>query len=205
MSTDVLLLALLASITVVAMMITLNTRGKWRATISTMLSACLLGGTIWLFTIQLSAIYKDDTQSERRRLNLSDIIQVKQEASPQQFIDLLNEACGLAAELERAKLYKSYPHEQLSAQANAVDANFEALLNDINDSKHALDKYPEAVKSVDEAMEELKVACHLFKTYYDSENPDGETAAERLMKQKARSAGGTLAKTIKTINGYERR
>jgi hypothetical protein len=156
--------------TVVAFMITINTRGKWRATISAMLSACLLGGTVWLFTLQYSAIDKDDARGERRRLSLTDLIPPPKQSTAQQLSALLEEAGDFAAELERARLYNpSYTHEQLVAQAGAVESGFEALLSEINDSKPTLNNYPEAAKLVNDAMEELKGACHLLRAYYYAE------------------------------------
>ncbi|MDR2592216.1 MAG: hypothetical protein LBC59_05350 [Chitinispirillales bacterium] len=204
MSTEVLLLALLVSMAVVALMITLNTRGKWRATISTMLSACLLGWTVWLFTIQLSAVDKDDAPNERKRLSLKDIMPSKK-SKAQQLSALLEEVSDFAVELENAKLYNpSYTHEQLVARAGSVEAGFEELLGEINESKPLLEKSPEAAKMVDEAMGELKGACHLLKAYYYAENTAGEVTTERLMKQKAHDANGTLAKAIKIVKSYEK-
>ncbi len=205
MSTDSLLLAVLASITVLAMMITLNTRGKWRATISTMLSACLLGGTVWLFTLQYCAIDKDDASNERRRLNLGDLLPSSQNKT-QQLSALLEEAGDFASELERAPLYiPSYTHEQLVARAGTVDEKFETLLNEINNAKPLIDKYPEAVKPVSDAMEELKGACHLFRAYYYAENSDGEASTERLMRKRAHSADELFDKAVKIVNKNEKR
>jgi hypothetical protein len=204
MSTEVLMLALLASITAVAMMITLNTRGKWRATISAMMSACLFGGTVWLFTLQYSAIVKDDAQGERRRLSLRDLIPPGQNKT-QHLSALLEEANNFATELENAQLrLPSYTREQLAARAGAAESGFEALLGEVSESKPVLENSPEAAKLVDEAMGELKGACHLFKAYYYAENTDGEITTERLMKQKAHSACSTLVKAIKIIKIYEK-
>jgi delta 1-pyrroline-5-carboxylate dehydrogenase len=205
MSTEVLLLALLASMTVVALMITINTRGKWRATISAMLSACLLGGTIWLFTIQYSAIDKDEAQSERPRLSLKELIPPTKQDKARQLSALLEEAGDFAAELERATLYNpSYTHEQLVARAGVVVSSFETLLSEVNDFKQFLTKYPEAEKTVNEAMEELKRACHLYKAYYYAENTAGEVSTERLMKSKAHDAGETLGKAVRIVKSYEK-
>jgi hypothetical protein len=205
MSTDVLLLALLASMTLVALMVTINTRGRWRATISSMLSACLLGGTVWLFTIQYSAIDRDEAKSEQRRMNLRDLFTPKQ-GKARRLSALLEETGDFAAELERAQLYiPSYTHEQLVARAGAVEAGLETLQNDISDSKPLLEKYPDAAKLTDEAMAELKNACHLMKAYYYAENAAGEAATERLMKQKARSAGELLLKAVRAVKGNEKR
>ncbi|GBU20546.1 hypothetical protein R80B4_00424 [Fibrobacteres bacterium R8-0-B4] len=204
MSTEVLLMALLASTAVLALMITLNTRGKWRFAISAMLSACLLGWTVWLFTLQFSAVDKDDAQGGRRRLSLKDLTPPKQDKT-QRLSALLEEVSDFAAELERTQLYiPSYTHEQLVTRAGAVETGFEALLGEVNESKPLLDKSPEAVKMVDEAMGELKGACHLLKAYYYAENRDGEITAERLMKQKAHDANETLGKAIKIVKSHEK-
>jgi len=205
MSAESLLLAVLASITALAMMTTLNTRGKWRFTISAMFSACLLGGTVWLFMLQYSSVDKDEAQSDGRRLNLKNMLPSKQDKA-RQLSALLEEADDFASELERAQLYiPSYTHEQLVARANALEEKFETLLSEVNDSKPLMEKYLETAKPVNDAMDDLKGACHLFKSYYYAENTDGELAAARLMRQKAHSAREMLIKAIKTVNANEKK
>jgi len=187
------------------MMITLNTRGKWRFTISAMLSACLLCGTAWLFMLQYSSVDKDDAQSDGRRLNLKNMLPSKQDKA-RQLSALLEEADDFASELERAQLYiPSYTHEQLVARAGAIEEKFETLQNEMNDSKPLLEKYPEAANIVNDAMKDLKGACHLFKAYYYAENTDGELAAARLMRQKAHSAREMFLKAIKIVNENEKK
>jgi hypothetical protein len=191
--------------TMVALMITINTRGRWRATISAMLSACLLGGTVWLFTIQYSAIDKDDATGENRRLNLKDLFPPRH-GKARQLSALLEEAVDFAAELERVQFYiPSYTHEQLVARAGAVETGLETLLTEINESKPLLDKYPDAAKLVDDAITDLKSACHLLKAYYYAENTAGEVSTERLMKQKARNADEALARAVKMVKNLEKR
>ena len=205
MSTDSLMLAVIAATTVLALMTTLNTRGKWRFTISAMLSACLLGGTVWLFTLQYSAVDKDDARGENRRLNLKDMLPSKQDKA-RQLSALLEGADNFASELERTQLYNpSYTREQLVARADAVEEKFETLLNEINDSKPIIEKYPGAPKLVNDAMEDLKGTCHLFKAYYYAENTDGELATARLMRQKAHSSREMFLKAIKKVNGNEKK
>jgi len=205
MSTEFLLLAVMASITVSAMITTLNTRGKWRFTISAMLSACLFCGTMWLFMLQYSSVDKDDAPGENRRLNLKDMLPSKQDKA-RQLSALLEEADDFASELERAQLYNpSYTREQLVARANAVEEKFETLLNEVNDFKPLIEKHPGAAKLVDDATEELKGTCHLFKAYYYAENTDGELATARLMRQKAHNAREMFLKAIKTVNANEKK
>jgi len=204
MSTDFLLLAVIASITVLALMTTINTRGKWRFTISAMMSACLLGGTVWLFTLQYSAVDADDAQGGRRRLSLKDLMPPNQNKA-QQLYALLEEAGDLASELERVKLYNpSRTHEQLIARATTVEEKFETLLSEVNEAKLVIDKYPETAKLVTDAMEELKGACHLFKSYYYAESTDSEAATERLMKKRAHSADSMLGKAVKAVGENEK-
>jgi hypothetical protein len=197
--------------TVVAVMITINTHGKWRAAFSAMLSACLLGGTVWLFTIQYSAMVKDDSQSDRRRLEMRDLLPDKKQAAAdmlkqrdaQTLADIVDNANGFADELVRASLYvPAYSHEQLVAAANSAEARFEELLDEVNDYKLILDKYPEAARLINSAMENLKGACHFYKAYYYAENTDGEVSAERLMKQKARNAKDTLGRMAQAVKPH---
>lgn len=215
MSTELLLLAVLASMTVVALMITINTRGKWRTPISAMLSVCLLCGTVWLFTIQYSAIAKDDSQGERHRLELRDLMpDTKVQAAAnmvktrnaQTLSAIVQEANGLADELAQAKLHNpSQSHEQLVAAARGAETRFEELLGEIDEAKPLLGKYPETARLLNSAMEDLKGACHFYKAYYYAENSDGEASAERLMKRKAKSARDTLNRVAQAVKTHEKR
>jgi hypothetical protein len=173
-----------------------------------MLSACLLGGTVWLFTIQYSAVARDEAQSDRRRVELRDLLPDKRQAAAemlrqrnaQTLSDIVDNANGFADELSGAQLrIPAYSHAQLVAAANGAEARFEELMGEISDSKQLLDKYPETARLLNSAMDNLKAACHFYKAYYYAENSDGETSAERMMKRRAKSAKDTLGRVAQAV------
>jgi hypothetical protein len=192
-------------------MITLNTRGKWRAMLSAMLSACLMAGTVWVFTLQCSAIAKDESTGERKRVELRELVRgegqatlgpapAERQINAQLVSAVAAEASSLASELARAKLYDpSVSREQQLSRANSAEARFEALQDKVNGLSQILDQLPEAARLLNSALDDLKGACHFYKSYYYAENSDGEASTERLMKQKTRSAGESLAKAEKNI------
>jgi hypothetical protein len=173
-----------------------------------MLSACLLGGTVWLFTIQYSAVARDEAHSDRRRVELRDLLADKRQAAAdmlkqrdaQALAGIVETADGFADELSHAQLYNpAYSHAQSVAAANNAEARFEELLSEIDGSRQLLDKYPETMRLLSSAMVNLRAACHFYKAYYYAENADGEAAAARLMKQRAKSAKDTLGRVAQAV------
>jgi len=175
----------------------------------------LTAGTVWLFTLQYSAIAKDDAQGERHRLELSDLLpdmaqtaaSRERQSNARKLSAIVGEASNFAEELSHAQLYNpAYSREQLLARAGNAESRFEALRSEVNDSKQIIDGYsPEMAILLNDAMENLVGACHFYRSYYYAESTDGEISIERRMKQMANSARDTLGRVAQTIMEYEKR
>jgi hypothetical protein len=204
MSTELLLLAVLAALTVVALMIAINSRGKWRATLSSLLAVCMFGGTTWVFALHYSKTANADAQGERHSLELE---KLRGESSPPganageaAVSSLVAEASGLANLLLTDKMYEpGYTREQLMARAGGAEQRLEALQQEVRNSKLALDRYPTVTMHLESALAELKAACHVYRNYYYAENTDEEVSTERLLRLKAKTAKDSLAKAEKLI------
>jgi asparagine synthetase B (glutamine-hydrolysing) len=207
MSTEMLLLAVLASMAVVAMMIAINSRGRWRATISSLLTICLLGATAWVFILHYSIVSGRGGDGGRpvvdRMLNRDRRADSEPAAGSSTAIvgSLIKQADDFAGELLNERLHNpSASHDQLVARASGAELRFEALQSEMRSLASALENFPDAEKLVRSAMDDLKAACHFYRQYYFAENTDAERSTERLLKQKAQSARDTLAKAERAVN-----
>jgi uncharacterized protein YoxC len=217
MTTEMLLLAVLAAMTIVALMILINSRGRWRATISSLLAICLLGGTAWVFILQYSVAAgsdshfftvfkgllqnKDKTQEQEQAKE-----QVKEQTDQVASVSsLITQVNGFAGTLlnERMQI-PGYTHDQLVARAADRKQRLDVLQNEINSKRQLLNRFPEAAERLEQAMTELNAACHFFRAYYFSENTEAEKSIERMLRQKAQNAIDTLRKaegTVKQTDG----
>jgi len=200
MSTELLLLAVLAALTVVALMIAINSRGKWRATLSSLLAVCMVGGTAWVFTLQYSKLAGAGEQGERHTRELEELQRGKDGKAS--VSSLVAEASGLADVLLNDRMYEpGYSREQLMSRAGEAERRLEALRDECKSSKLALDRYPTVATHLENALAELKAACHVYRNYYSAENTDEEVTTERLLRQKAKAAKDTLAMADRLIRG----
>jgi len=221
MSIELLLLAVLASMSCVALMIAINSRGRWRATLSSLMAVCMLGGTIWVFTLQYNladafevpADRAERPRSERARAAeqhqeqqagelAKELARLRQEKAGNAAMmnSLIAEATEFSAALMRERLHDPlFSHGQLVARATAAEQRFEALQREINGSTLILENYPAAAKLLGEAMGDLRAACHFYRAYYFAENTDGEIRTERLLRERAKSAHETLLKAKRAV------
>jgi hypothetical protein len=199
MTTEMLLLAVLAAMTIVALMILINSRGRWRATISSLLAICLLGGTAWVFILQYSVAVGSESHFFTA---FKDLLQSKEKVQAKELADqsavmssLVTQVKGFAGSLltERMQV-PGYNHDQLVARAVDKKARLEMLQSEINGNRQILDRFPEAAERLGQAMVELNAACHFFRAYYFTENTEAERSVERMLRQKAQDAIDTLRK-----------
>jgi hypothetical protein len=205
MSAELLLLAVLAAMTCVALMIAINSRGRWRATLSSLMAVCMLGGTIWVFTLQynlMDAFEAPGDRAERRRADAAaeehTSLRYEHANHTAMIRSLIAEATQFADALTKERMHDPLlSHNQLVARADAVEQRYETLRRDIDRSAQILERFPEAAKLLGEAMTDLKAASHFFRAYYYAENSEAEMSTERLMRQRARNAHDTLARAAR--------
>lgn len=200
MTTEMLHLAVLASMTVVAIMVAINSRGRWRATFSSLLAICLLGGTAWVFILQYSIKI---VPVGRETPHIEPVIAAAEEtfADCEVAIEaIIAQAGELAGELLRERLHHpSFSHAQLVARANDAGRRFEALRDELGARQESLANFPETAKLLEYAMTELSAANHFFHSYYFAENTAAEQSTERLLRQRARNAQDSLMRAARTL------
>lgn len=214
MSTELLLLAVLAAMTGVALMIAINSRGRWRATLSSLMAVCMLGGTIWIFTLQYNMMDAFDApgdRAERRRGADTQLDTAPPEItrpSPRQeqpnyaaaIRAIIADASQFADALTKERMLDPLmSHPQLVARADAVEQRFESLRRDFDREPQFTERFPETAKLVSAAMTDLKAATHFYRAFYYAENTDAEISTERLLKQRAKNALDSLNRAAKAV------
>jgi hypothetical protein len=206
MSVEMLLMAVLIALTVIAYMVAINARGLWRLTLSFLFATCMLGGTVWVIvehysTVSRSAMQKERRKFENERRATEERFQSKERTnSASTVLALISQANSYASFLIREKLHDpDLSHGQLIARAVQTQRQVERLQNEIKGSAHVIDQFPEAAKLIESAMTHLSEACRLYRQYYYSENSASERTAERLLRQNARNAQDALARAASSI------
>jgi len=199
MSIEVLLMAVLIALTIVAYMIAINARGLWRLTVSFLFATCMLGGTVWIIVEHYSSTSRSAMQKERRNFE-SEKQALVRTGSASTVLTLISQANGYASLLIRERLHNSdLSHSQLIANAVNTQQQVEMLQNEIKGSAQVINQFPEAAKLIETAMTHLLEACRLYHQYYFSENTAAERNAERLLRQNARSAQDALVRAASSV------
>jgi DNA repair ATPase RecN len=217
MSIETLILLLFAFLTVIAYMIAMNARGIWRLTLSFLLATCMLGGTVWVIILQYSTIAKVTEQADRSRREAEneerlqnreqELLQKEQlMTNAARAQHLIAQAKVFADMLQRERLQETdeQSHGQLVSRATNTGEQVNALQNEINSYRQVLTKFPDAAKLLEDAMNELKEACRLYRAYYFAVSAENEQASERQMRQKAKSAQEMLEKAQKLAGSDEK-
>jgi len=213
MSVEVLLMAVLVALTVIAYMIAINARGLWRLTLSFLFATCMLGGSVWVIVQHYSttsriAMEKQRRTFEKERMAAKERLQSKEQVlekmeragSVSRMETLIAQANSFASLLIREKLHdQNLSHGQLVERAAEVEQSVMRLQNEIRASKQILDQFPESAKLLAEAMTHLAEAGRLYRQYYFSENSAAERSTERLLRQNARNAQDALQRAGQSL------
>ncbi|MCL2688506.1 MAG: hypothetical protein FWE57_01490 [Chitinispirillia bacterium] len=210
MSVEVLLMAVLIALTIVAYMIAINARGMWRLMLSFLFASCMLGGTVWVIVEHYSETSRVAMQKERRKFEneiraAEERLQSKGEAlertnSASAVLPIISQANGYASLLIRERLHDpDLSHDQLVARATQTQQQIERLQNEIRISAQIVNQFPEAAKLIESAMTHLLEACRFYRQYYFAENSAEERRIESLLRQNARSAQDALVRAASSI------
>ena len=210
MSVEMLLMAVLIALTVIAYMIAINARGLWRLMSSFLFATCMLGGTVWVIVEHYSAESRAAMQKERRQFEdemraAEERLQNKEQAlertgSASTVLALISQANNYASLLMRERLHNpDLSHGQLIARVAQTQKQVEALQNEISESAQVINQFPEAAKLIENAMAHLSEACRLYRQYYYSESSAAERTAEHLLRQNARSAQEALTRAASGV------
>ncbi|MDR3012094.1 MAG: hypothetical protein LBU70_02650 [Chitinispirillales bacterium] len=198
MGTQTLQTAMLASMAVVAVMIAINARGRWRSAFSSLLAVCLLGMTAWIIILQFS-IGSDAQGAHYQPAHTSEETGYPDPMLPV----LITQAIDFSSTLIRKNIRDSaYDRDQLIERARSTEQQFETLQNEINNHRRSLDSASEPAKHLEHALAELRAACHLYNTFYFTESAEAETSIERLFRQKTQNARESFQKAESALKRH---
>jgi hypothetical protein len=218
MSVEILLLAVLAGITLLAYMVAINSHGATRLSISYLIATVILAGTVWV-TVQ----YVNNDQNMRNREEVKRLEQEKQKAEEQmqsreqQYQSTIKEdkeRLGIAGKLTAIVTGASAIATQLaSMDMHDQSLELDALTGRAADAKRKCDDlstefgkitisdnaFSESANQIKEGLKTLAEAAQYAALYYKAEDTAQEELRERIMRQKAKSAHDNFQKASSLI------
>jgi len=203
MSTEVLLLIVIAGLTLLAYPIAINAHGPTRLGLSYLIATLMLAGTVWVVVQHVNA---GVGMQHRREMKLAEEKlreqeeKLKEQASEGQeqrakmaFAEKLRavvtKGATLSSRLAGADLRdRSVDYDALVARATAAVSEADAIKQEFEAIPPSQRFYVDAYESVKEGVQLLKEATYYFRSFYSSEDSDQEDLRSRIMRQKARSA-----------------
>lgn len=221
-SSEVLMLILLTSITVIAYMIAINSQGVTRMSLSYLLATVLLATNVFTVvqyantkaTKRLAANYEEKIASEKHRVEetvenknrlkqkaLESAEREKRSVEVIKYTTFLNKAIKLATELQHIKLRDySLEYDQLTARAQVKKSKAIKLINEFNRLSPTLYYNNETSGSVKTALKKLQKSAQYCKLYYSAENRGQEVAREEIVKSNAQEGLEILSGIKTSIN-----
>jgi hypothetical protein len=214
MSTDILLLAVLGGITILAYMVAINAHGPTRLSISYLLATFMLAGTVWAVVQYVNAGQDRLQMAEFQRLQMEKQQVEARAASQEQTIQdsrrrltyagrlnaVINQATGLATTMINADL-RDYSAELdvLVGRAQTAQRKAEELSAEFEKLKADERYFPQGVQLTGEAFKDLVEAAKYYTQYFRAEDSAQEDLRNRLMRQKSRDALEKLKRATSLI------
>ncbi len=219
MSVEILLLAVMGGITLLAYMVAINSHGPTRLSISYLIATVILAGTVWV-TVQ----YVNNDQNIRNREEVKRLEQEKQKAEEQlqshdqQYQSAMKEnkerlglagrltaivsgASALAGQLSNMDMRdQSLELDGLVGRAAEAKRKCEDLTVEFGKIAIADNAFSECANQIKEGLKTLAEAAQYAVLYYKAEDTAQEELRERIMRQKARSAHDNFEKAGSLIS-----
>ncbi len=203
MSVEILLLAVLVGMTILAYMIAINAHGAVRLIFSFLFATIMLAGSVWAIVQHYNARVESMNVEQLRKLELEKRLVQEQLQTREQVLqeskDLINSASRMTALIAMGSGYASTlistnlqdPNSDLDglmARAADLKRKVDNLRSEINKEKEVADNFPEATALVKEAAQFLAESCYYHRIYYYSEDTAEEQSREQALRQRARIA-----------------
>jgi hypothetical protein len=205
MSIEILLLAVLAGITLLAYMVAINSHGPTRLSISYLLATLILAGTVWATVQYVNEGLDRQKAAQMRKLEMENqraeerirsqektlLESRKRTAYAAKLNAVISQGTGLATSLINANLRDmSVDLDALIGRATMANKKSEELQEQFNKARKEVGQgyYMQSIKDIATALDELDEASRYYRLYYYSEDGAQEQLRERLMRQKAREA-----------------
>jgi hypothetical protein len=214
MTVEVLLLANLAGITLLAYMIAINAHGPTRLSFSYLIATLILAGTVWAIVQHVNSGVDRKQMAEFRRLELEKQMAEERARSQEEALkenrqrmefatnlnNVITSGAGLATALMNADLRDfSVELDVLIGRAHTMRKKTEELEKEFNQLETDDGFFEQSVELVDEAIGNVREAAKYYSLYYRSEDSAQEGVRERVMRQKARAAYESFKKASSLV------
>jgi len=203
MNTDILLLAILGGITLLAYMVAINARGPTRLSISYLFATMLLAGTVWAIVSYVNTDIDRREMARMRQLEQEKQqaelrIQVQEEALrtnkarssvASRCNTFINNGSSLATAMMNVDLRDmSVELEALIARANDTRKKTNDMKTGFEQAAIADSAFTQVIQLIKDGTAMLIEASQTYVLFYRSEDPAQEELRERVMRQKAKAA-----------------
>ena len=214
MGADITPIILMAGLTIVAVMIAINTHGLLRMSISYTLAAALLGLTAVVFFNHAGLISgkgsrHSELTSEPVEKGIDDRPHPAESPSPQR-ARLAAELRRLAAEgiactnlLSRELKDESVELETLVGRASETRRRVEFIKGEFNRIPATDAAFRKPLASIKTGIQLLSEAAQLYLQYYYAEDSKQEETCEKLLRQKAKGANEQFLKASNALATYK--
>jgi membrane protein implicated in regulation of membrane protease activity len=203
MSVEILLLALMGGITLLAYMIAINAHGPVRLSLSYLLATLVLAGTVWVTVQYVNSTVEQKQASEMRRLQAEkdraeDQLQTQRAALDENkgrmnFAGKLNAVITRSASIASSLVNKDLQDRSVDLNTligRAVDAaqKAQALKDEFGTLKSTDSVFTQSMGLVGEGLTLLNEATYYYKLFYYSEDSAQEEVRGKILRQKAQAA-----------------
>ncbi len=203
MTVEVLLLAVLVGITLLAYMIAINSHGPTRLSFSYLIATLILAGTVWAIVQHVNYGVDRKQMAEFKRLEMEKRLAEQRARSQEQALkenkermefatklnSIITAGAGLATTLMNTDVRDfSVELDVLIGRAHGTRKKAEELAEKYKKISKEEEFFPQSVSLIKSAIENVNESAKYYYLYYRSEDAAQEELRERLMRQKARTA-----------------
>jgi hypothetical protein len=216
MTVEILLIAVVCGITVLAYMVAINAHGPLRLSLSYFLATMMLAGTVWVIVQYVNRDLEAKKMAELSRLEIQrkaeeDAYKQNAETLVLKNRVLTNNTTKLVIMISNAS---NIANMILNADLQNKEIDFETLLKKASDAKHKVDdlavqyammdtiqsQLPEPYLLIKEGLGNLSEAAINYKNFYYSEDSTQETQREKLLRIRAKEALEKFNKASSLLN-----
>jgi hypothetical protein len=214
MNVEILLLAVLVGMTVLAYMVAINAHGPTRLSLSYLMATVMLAGTVWaivqyvntgiesLKTAEIKKLQYEKNAAEAQVLTQADSL--RQNRTRLNFAGRLNTVLSAATACATSMLNNDFQDRNssldiLMARANETKRKTEVIKAQFDSVKTEDPVFNEANGLIKEGVQALSEAAYYYKSYYYSEDGEQEQEREKIIRSKARVACDKFQKASSLI------
>ena len=209
MSTDVMLLAIMCGMTLIAYMIAINAHGPVRLSLSYLLATFLLAANVWAIvqhvnigldtikTEELKRLEAEKKQIEERVISQEEALKSNKDrmAFAAKLNAVITSGTAYGTSLSNVDLQGGNAElETLQGRAIEAKKKIDALKGEFDQLSSTDNFFAEPLTLIKDGLQLLTEAAQYYNQYYYSDDADQESLRERVMRQKAANANEKFQK-----------